>query len=374
MTKSLLVRALVAVFLVFNGLSDSASDVIGVDTQSLADFKADRPDFSSDNSMRIGQLEKEIDLLNNRFPSEVSVDLESEEVRAVAPVLSTFIVGAIALVAERAKIKKPGVMLRLANDHLQYNAAAIRATGSLATVTNVYKVYTDGRKELDHQERSIEPLVVTSIEVGAALVRLFSWRQEHEGLFAAVLAHEIGHIVFEHNTQEVQNEYQADFFAAKLLKRGQDLITTLDMISLAAHAYNSLKDIVYDRKRLYQMVNVAVSKIIRDVEGLGELGKATSHAYVATAVFNAVRKADAKVLQSGEINEAYFELYQALRRACLVPTAVFGVPKEEIEALCLDMERKAEHLKGFKQTHPVPVDRKAFISAVAAEQARSAAA
>ena len=181
---------------------------------------------------------------------------------------------------------------------------------------------------------------------------------------AAILGHEVGHIVFEHQDEAVVNEHEADLFAAKLLKKKTDLIVALDMLSLAAHVYNSLKSIVTDKKLVYDLVRAAVNRVVMDVPDLGELGTATSHAYVATAVFNALEKADKKIIVSGNWEDAVFEVYRAVKRACTVPSAVFGVPSEEIQALCLEMERKATYLQSFKLTHPTPFNRRALIEAI----------
>ena len=346
--------------------NEADESVLTTQSEALSEFKAERPDFVSDNQRKVALFDQELAQLRQRYRQE-TVDLEKEEVRTIAPHWATFVAGAVKLVAQKADIQTPGVLLRLADDQLQYNAAAHRASGTVTKTTTYYKVYADGRKEFDREEKVVEKYAVSDIEVGAELVRLFIWRKAHEGLFAAILGHEVGHIVFEHNAEDPQNEHQADLFAAKLLRRGKDLITALDMLSLAAHSFNSLKDVVTDKHRVFDLIRAATNRLVQDVPDLGELGKASSHAYVATAVHNALRKAAAETIKSGDLEEAFFEVYQAVKRACTVPSAVFGMPKEKIAALCLEMERKASYLSSFKNTHPTPFNRNSFIAAVSAQ-------
>ncbi len=340
------------------------SDVLSLADNTLDGFKADRPDFTSDNEKFVATYDREIELLRNRY-EQTSVDLEDEEVKALAPELTDFICGAVGVVAKRAKIKKPGVKLKLEGGNSQYNAAARQGKQINILTKNTYLVnQATGQKTLVNTETETDVDKISDIEVGAELVRLFVWRSDRPALMAAILGHEVGHIVFEHSDEAVVNEHEADLFAAKLLKKGTDLIVALDMLSLAAHVYNSLKSIVTDKKLLYNLVRAAVNRVVMDVPDLGELGTATSHAYVATAVFNALEKADKKIIVSGNWEDAVFEVYRAVKRACTVPSAVFGVPSEEIQALCLEMERKATYLQSFKLTHPTPFNRRALIEAI----------
>lgn len=340
------------------------SDILSLAGNALADFKADRPDFTSDNKEFVAIYDREIELLRKSYGS-ISVDLEDEEVKALAPELANFICGAVGVVAKRAKIKKPGVKLQLQDSNLQYNAAARQGRQINILTKNTYLVnQATGQKTLVNTETETDVDKISDIEVGAELVRLFVWRSDRPALMAAILGHEVGHIVFEHTDEAVVNEHEADLFAAKLLKKGTDLILALDMLSLAAHVYNSLKSIVADKKLVYDLVRAAVNRVVIDVPDLGELGTATSHAYVATAVFNALEKADKKNIVSGNWDDAVFEVYQAVKRACTVPSAVFGVSSEKIQALCLEMERKATYLQSFKLTHPTPFNRRALIEAI----------
>ncbi len=339
-------------------------EVLSLGVNALADFKADRPDFTSDNKEFVETVDREIEMLRSRY-GRISIDLEDEDVKALAPELANFICGGVQKVAEHAKIKKPGIKLQLQDSNLQYNAAARQARQINILTKNTYLVnQATGQKTLVNTETETDVDKISDIEVGAELVRLFVWRRDRPVLMAAILGHEVGHIVFEHQDEAVVNEHEADLFAAKLLKKKTDLIVALDMLSLAAHVYNSLKSIVTDKKLVYDLVRAAVNRVVMDVPDLGELGTATSHAYVATAVFNALEKADKKIIVSGNWEDAVFEVYRAVKRACTVPSAVFGVPSEEIQALCLEMERKATYLQSFKLTHPTPFNRRALIEAI----------
>lgn len=339
------------------------ADTLSVSNE-LVEFKAERPDFSSNNTRFVGIIDAEIELLRKNFDHDV-IDLEDEKAKTLAPELANFLSGGVRVVAEAAKIKKPGVKLQLQDSNLQYNAAAQRTTrvSKLTKLTYEHDLATGKQRLLDSTTET-EVDTISDIIIGAELVRLFIWREGRMALMAAILGHEVGHIVFEHKDEAVANEHEADLFAAKLLKKGTDLIVALDMISLAAHVYNSLKTIVADKKRLYDLVRLAVNRVVTDVPDLGELGTATSHAYVATAVFNALKKADAQVIQYGNWDDALFEVYLAVKRACTVPSAVFGVPSEEIQSLCLEMERKATYLQSFKLTHPTPLNRRVLIEAI----------
>lgn len=346
-------------------------DQLTATSEALADFKADRPDFSSDNKKFADAIDYELQTLR-RIYKHTTVNLEDAAVRKIAPKVTTFVVKAVELVVERAGIAMPGVRLLLADNNLQYNAAAQHSTQTKTTIKQTYKVYYNPengreiRRELVNQEKEIEKNAINDIVIGAELVRLFIWRSDRVALLGAIIGHEVGHIVFEHSEETVGHEHEADLFAAKLLKNGTDLITALDMLSLAAHSYNSLKDIITDKRRLFDSIRATVNRVVMDVPDLGELGTATSHAYVATAIFNALRQADQKAMRGGNLEDSCFEIYQAMKRACTVPSVVFGVPKEEIAALCLEMERKASYLHTFKNTHPTPMDRNAFIAAVSA--------
>ncbi len=347
-----------------------AQDQLSTASEALADFKADRPDFSSDNKNFAGAIDQELSRLRRQYGHK-TVNLEDAVVQGIAPKLSKFVTKAVALVAGRAGINKPGVHLLLGDTSLQYNAAAQRSTHTKTTIKETYKVYyrPDGsevRRELVNQEKEVEKNAINDIVIGVELVRLFIWRSDRVALLAAIIGHEVGHIVFEHQEEAVGHEHEADLFAAKLLRNGKDLITALDMISLAAHTFNSLKEVMIDKRRMFDVIRATVNRVIIDVPDLDELGCASSHAYVATAVYNALRQADEKVVRTGSAEDAYFEVYQALKRACTVPSQVFGVSKEKIAAMCLEMERKASYLNTFKNTHPVPMDRNAFIAAVSA--------
>lgn len=339
------------------------TDMLTVSKEAFADLHIERPDFSTDNQDFVQVIDQEIVDLRKRF-GHGQVDLHEQEVQAVAPKLSIFITGIIAEVARRARIDVPGASLLLADGSLQYNAAAQRATMTWTVTKSTYAVYPDGRKEKIGEEKNTEKSSVSDIVIGAELVRLFAWRKAYVGLLIAIVGHEVGHIVHEHSEEAQGNEHQADLFAANLLARGADLVVALDMLSLAAHTYNTLKDFVYKNERLYDLVKATVNRTMMDVPDLGELGNASTHAYAATVVYNALRKKSKSLIADGDFDTACFEVYEALKQSCNAPSAVFGMPKEEVERLCLEMERKASYLNAFKQTHPAPLNRKRFIEAV----------
>lgn len=339
------------------------TDVLSIAKDAFADLKIERPDFSSDNQDFVSVIDQEILNLRKRFGSG-QVDLDEQAVQAVAPKISIFITGIIKAVAMRAGIDVPGASLLLADGSMQYNAAAQRATATWTVTKSTYAVYPDGRKIKIGEQRDTEKSSVSNIVIGAELVRLFCWRKAYAGLLIAIVGHEVGHIVYEHAKEGQDNEYEADLFAARLLARGVDLVVALDMISLAAHTFNTLKDFVNKKDRVYDLVKAAVVRTIVDVPDLGELGNASSHAYAATVVYNALRKKSQGIIADGTFDDACFEVYEALKQACNAPSAVFGVSKEEVERLCLEMEQRSVYLNAFKQTHPAPLNRKRFIEAV----------
>jgi hypothetical protein len=330
--------------------------------EELANFKAERPAFDSDNSAFVDTVDKELKNLRHRYGDTV-VDLESEEVRRLAPQISTFVVGGVDTVAKLARITKPGVKLTLVPGSVQYNAAAQGITETLTKTTRTYLVDERGNRTLVGEKVDVEQNKISDIVVGAQLVRLFVWRKDRVALFAAILGHEVGHIVFDHKTEAVSNEHEADLFAVKMLKKGTDLNTALDMLSLAANTSSTLERFVKDEAVRNDFVRAAVNRVVMDVADLSELGKAESHSYVATVIFNALQREKKRIsneISRSNLDEACFAIYEALKRACESPSGIFGVPSKQIQMLCAKMERDSRHMN----THPVPSERRALIEAI----------
>jgi hypothetical protein len=367
-------RMLMSVGLVMCATTVCASDLVAPSSLSvtagdeLLNFKADRMHFESDNTLFMQTIDDEIKLLKRNYTTE-SVDLNNTAVRQFAPTISQFIDGAVAKVAELAGIEKPAVRFFIADGALQYNAAAQQGARILTKKYQTFSVdQRTGRKTLIKEDTTVERSKVSAITVGAQLFRLFAWRRAALPLLAAVIGHEVGHIVFEHGSEAVAHEHEADLFAARLLKNGTDLIVALDMLALATNLYHGLKSVGVYQASIHDHVIAVVNKVIVDVPDMGELGKATTHSYATTALFHALRKADQKVVRHGTGDEVNEEIYRAAKRACLTPSLVFGVPAEEIQELCEQTERSAQFLQSFKKTHPAPLDRRSLIEAIAARR------
>ncbi len=350
------------------GLPSTAEsvDVLGASGDALTGFKADRPNFSSNNSKAVDIFDKELALLRAGHFSDLDkpIDLATDDARARAPQVCAFVVNIVRRAANLAKIKMPGVHLLMKDGSGQYNAAAQRTKQTITTTERLVEIDVRGRQKVVGEKVTTDKNVINDIVIGAELVRLFMWRKEYVSLFAAIIGHEIGHIVFEHDEEDPMNEHQADVFAARLLRHGKDLIVALDIISLAAHLHNALKSFGLDQRKVYDHIRAVVNRIIIDIPDLGELGTAESHSYVATAVHHALKKADREVIISGAVDEVRFEIYSAVKSVCNAPTSVFGVDAEEIQKMCAKMEQDADHLQGLKRTHPVPLNRRAIIAAV----------
>lgn len=337
----------------------------------LDTFKADRPDFSSNNEAFVATVDKELNLLKDKFGT-VDVDLKDSVAAQIAPTICALLVDGVAEIVRQANLKGagmtvPGVKLSFRVGSLQYNAAAEKVEQIVAKKTRTYLEDSRGNRKLVDEKVEVETNKISDIVVGAQLVRLFVWMRDGDALLIAILGHEIGHIIFDHSSEDVRNEHEADLFAAMLLKNGVDLIKALDVLALAAHTYNTLKDIVSNKQEVYDFIRAAVNRVVLDLVNLDELGNATSHSYVATVIHNAVRKEASRInkaVSSSNREEACYALYEALKRACNAPDAVFGVSAQQIKRLCAKMEKKSRYLEAFKQTHPTPFNRRVLIEAI----------
>lgn len=370
MIKKIVSRLLVTSFFATTFVPLFSEQITLKPSSDLRTFKADRPDFSSDNQEFVAVIDKELLSLRSKFGKK-EVNLRRESVRKIAPKLADFCIKAVELVAEKAGIDMPGVSLHLADDSGQFNAAARNGTQINTTVKKTFKVMINPRtgkeirRQLVKEEHIVDKNKISNIVIGAELLRLCLWRQDNLPLLAAIIGHEAGHVVYAHTSENPHHEHEADIFAVRLLKDGTDLMTALDMVSLAAHTFNGLQEMIPNKKRLFDVVRAAVNRIVLDVPNLGELAVASSHAYVATVIKNALQKIDKKTLQGNNQLEITFEVYKSLKVACESPEAIFGGEKgkERIKALCAQLENTA-YLKSIKKTHPTPLDRNRVIAAV----------
>ena len=114
------------------GAENAASTIAVTSSSDLDSFKADRPDFASDNLEFLNTIDREIAQLRSKF-ADPSVDLEDERVKTFAPKTASLLTSLVHTVADRAKIDRPGVSLLLARNNLQYNAAAQQASQTITT-------------------------------------------------------------------------------------------------------------------------------------------------------------------------------------------------------------------------------------------------
>lgn len=116
------------------------------------------------------------------------------------------------------------------------------------------------------------------IAVDEELLKLFLWNKQAKALLHAILAHELGHIKFQHGASEIKNEHQADAFAIGILDKPTMLIKSLDLTMLAGSLYFALHQNTHHHIRnTAQTTRVLANYAIETLPKLGTLSKAKTN-------------------------------------------------------------------------------------------------
>lgn len=304
------------------------------------------------------KLQKEFDALrhsSSRTTEEKKrgvVSLSQAENIERAPTLYKFLNHAVEKLIKKTKLRMPTLFIYLNEDSMSYNASMHKTQ---------YK--TDLRYTSERGDRFSESIVhyTFNLTVGKELINLFFWNNPNKGCIKAVIAHEIGHQVNNHITKAVENEFEADTTAIKILKKPRDLPKAINMLTLAGHLYNNLAAIASDslKEHVHFLIRVMTCSLIQEYPDLEKLGESASHTTLAFAV-NAALEPILNPTATGNqpINAAQIVInaYNKLKQACVAPDQLLGKDAIMLTAQGILLD-KLTH-QAFPIYHPDPKSRK----------------
>lgn len=326
-----------------------------------------KPLFSSDSPQFFEKIQKEFTLLQNKgIKSSLNphaTSLSDATNAELAPTLNIFLTQIVERLIKKTTLKMPAILIYVQDDQTSYNASMqkIRYTSLLTSTTQSGQSM---RTEIVNDEYNLT--------IGKDVINLFLWNNHNKNCLAAVIAHEIGHAVNNHTTQSIENEFQADRTAVKLLQNPSSLAKGITMLTLAGHIYNTLAAIASPAfiPHVHFFVRTLSSALVQEYPDLGQLGSSSSHSAFAQTVRTAldpivnIPATDQKAIDPTAI---IMKAYENLRLACSNPQKLMGMDKKELSAQGKMLDELTD--KMFSPIHhPAPKKRMSNIFKAIAEK------
>jgi len=182
------------------------------------------------------------------------------------------------------------------------------------------------------------------IAVDEEIVKLFLWNKDGIKFLKALLAHEMGHIFFNHNNAKIKEEHQADGFAVDILEEPETLHKMLALPRLGGSLFVALqKQNALPAEYLSYITYVLANYAIDTIPGLGVLSKVTSFKAFIHIIKNVI--ASSMPLDHGhEMEHLFDKVTKKLHDIC--------ADHQAVQEAC----RKFSNYEG-KEDHPAPLPR-----------------
>lgn len=308
-------------------------------------------DFSCNNKKVYRTIKNEINALKLAYHDHTgTIPLSNEKSRASAPILCKMLESCTSSLATKADLQTPPIYLSI-DENNRYNA---HAQGLTATLVTKHYIQQDGHTTLIDQTAS--EITKHRITLDEELLKLILWRTEYQECLQAIIAHELGHIKYNHQGHNLNHEHEADLFALTLLEKPSLLITALDMIQCSSSLLTSLKSYsscIPSTKTAHSVIRKTVNAVILHRGDLGELGRADSHTYFSTLVAQATKEVFSSSHGSSTID--YLNpLFEQLLIACNDPQKFFTIFSL---SYLKQMGREIDQKNPETLTHPHPLAR-----------------
>lgn len=193
-------------------------------------------------------------------------------------------------------------------------------------------------------------------------IRLIAWHEGtdklplKEGIFDGIIAHELAHIVCNHDGSTIQNELEADSMGSTFINNRSYVFDASTMLLAAGALYGMLLEnktkCSFGQKDLLQVTQIIISSLTKQVAHLGFISDSPTHVDVYTRIAHSLHKAYERIqtTHSGASAGIHLSLiYDELKEICQSRTFTSNV---QITCTCQG-----------PMTHPAPCLRKKCVLA-----------
>lgn len=339
---------------------------ISYSQEKMASYEAPVNKLTHPINQEFGKFERELNSLNPGIIADATL-------KSQAPQVYNVLYSMLEELTQKANIQMPSIAISTYNDEKFYNAEAQTQTAHLERTTT--KTVNGVVENVEKEQRL---LTHHTLIVGSGTLRLFLLHPQGTDLLKAVIAHEVGHMFYNHDFQTIQAEKEADRKAVELLgsEHADDLVTAINMITLAGHLSGNLRvnAAVFNlpTSKTEDLVIPLVNSVIQEHPKLGELGQSSSHSkfgYVVLKVLEDSLKTLAVLKQLTPAKDYMIHLintvFDKLLDSCVNQERLFGDKCDFIDEKMARVEQYTNKIYS-NITHPNPLDRMTYIESCVA--------
>lgn len=379
--------------LIFNQLSAAEA----VSPQALRDLA--EAEHVSCASGGVGQMSHDYSIYKDEIAAlgasrgAKSYVVINDESKAIAPQVTGIIEHMALDIATKLACQVPELRIEFSNDLDSY-AAMTRFT-KVRTLLHIEKSYErlqDGSKVL-RQERSVfRETNDVCIIIGAQKILLLFQYAEHLQFLYASLAHEFGHMILDHSSEDSSPEMEraADAVAVSALGDPNLLIQSLEMTLHAMHLCQILMAFGQPYELTVAVINNVLPRLTSEFYCFGKLGGRGTASHSKVIMLKMLERKVKKDLLAGGLSfeDICQKIYDCLKVCCQSPRDAFnglrdccigefclavdrlpfccvqeycrqldGVSKHGMESFCAKIKQSPCGSLRCKKTHPGPKSR-----------------